>query len=41
MGYITKGGSNKTIFSMSTGEIRDENSLNHKTNSGATGTWQN
>ena len=31
----------KTIFSISTGEIRDENSLNPKTNSGAIRTWQN
>ena len=38
---LRKGSSNKTIFSISTGEIRDENSLNHKTNSGAIGTWQN
>ena len=35
MDYITKGSSNKAIFSINTGEIRDENSLNPKTNSGA------
>jgi len=41
MDYITKGSSNKAIFSISTEEIRDENSLNPKTNSGAIRTWQN
>jgi hypothetical protein len=39
--YITKGSSNKTKFSNSSGEIRDQNSLNPKTNSGAIGSWQN
>jgi hypothetical protein len=41
MDFNTKGSSNKAILSISKGEDRNENSLNHKTNGGAFGTWRN
>jgi len=40
MGTPNKGGRPKTIFSKSSGEIKGENSLNPKTNSGVIGSWQ-
>ena len=40
MGNLNIGGKHKTIFSKSSGEIMDENSLNPKTNSGVIGSWQ-
>jgi hypothetical protein len=41
MGNFNKGGRHKKIFYKSSGEIKDENTLNHKTNSGVIGSWQN
>jgi hypothetical protein len=40
IGNLNKGSRHKTIFSKHLGEIKDENSLNPKTNSGVIGSCQ-